>query len=282
MPKLDYQETFNKLLKTEEKDIHVMQVDIKPLFTIANKIDVYKDDNLARQYGSVIACITVNPITLKPFIVVDSLFDKLSVRAKVFVIYHEIGHYQNGDFIRKDIKRKLSQRILDKFKYSEKETLADLYAMDHMDSLRDAMDSLEEIHSVITKAISNGTLRFKDAKKSVKQLTKSHPKRVRDLEALFYDGPYYINEAAKTYEGVYEEPVIKEAVNHGDAPLVTDGVTLLDTIPSKNSIRIKCGINEICFEENGDIFVNGKLIENDAELVQGFRDLINGSRAMYN
>lgn len=42
-----------------------------------------------------------------------------------------------------------------------------------------------------------------------------------------------------------------------------------------NSINFNCGGKEIIsLRENGDIYVKGKLIENDKEVVEGFRQFL--------
>jgi hypothetical protein len=284
MSKLNYQETFNNLLKIEKSDIKVMSITIEPLFRIADTIDVYKDDNLAHQYGIVVAGIAINPISLKPFIVIDSIFDRLSTRTKLFVLYHELGHYQNGDFTlprkKNSIINSISEAINYKLKYPEREVLADYYAMEKMDSFTDVIDSIHEMYDVIEKALTRKD-NSKETNKSLKLLMSLKPKRVRDLTKMFQDGPYYINEGPKQYDDVLEI----ESFEYKAEPIVCDNpsatLKLEKTDIEDTSIVFRVSENELLkLAGNGDIYVKGKMIENDKQVVDALRELIQSSNKM--
>lgn len=52
-----------------------------------------------------------------------------------------------------------------------------------------------------------------------------------------------------------------------------------EVIKPKNNLIFVCGNKEMLrFEENGDIFVKGDLIENDKDVVEGLRDFLRGHK----
>lgn len=90
MEKLDLKLNFNK------EDLIVEAEFEEPIMVIADKINVFKaiDNNL---YDSMIAMIMSVPQSVFPIILVDDIFMTLSDECKKFVLYHELGHYINGD-----------------------------------------------------------------------------------------------------------------------------------------------------------------------------------------
>lgn len=201
MKRLDYQNTFNGILTNiDEMDFNVAP-ESELLFTIADTIPVYKNNNLMARSKGIIAYISLKTESMRPFIMVDSLFESLSLNAQVFTIYHELGHYQNGDFLDKKIslsdKAKIIFNTFILKKYPEKEVLADYYAIDKMDSIENGLSALQEIHGKINEIIKD--------KKKLKKMNKRFNSRMIAINKMIENGPYFINEESIPYTSIFSE-----------------------------------------------------------------------------
>lgn len=184
-------------------------------------IEVFQSGTLCYRVGAGGGFISINPLTMRPYIVVDDNFNKLSNTSKAFVLLHEVGHYENGDFrvLRgnklSNLKNKLevtSEKIkLKVFKtYPNRETEADYYAMSHLNSLDDSLKALDEIIESLTADITEKIKYIKESdlenkEKILKSLNKaldfqfkSNNIRKTKLENKFYNGPYFIEKDHNT------------------------------------------------------------------------------------
>lgn len=218
---IDYQKTFDNVIVVEKDDVVTAEIN-KPLFKICGKIPVYKNDRFLSSHGALIACITISSETNNPFIIVDSLFDKLSFNAKLFAIYHELGHYQNGDFLirpkeslKKRIKYRMRRFIKEKIQggYDEREVLADYYACDKMNSTQCALDALEEINELLIESVrfaySNNEFKLNE---NIERLNKIHNKRIRSIKEMILEGPYFIDEERKEFEIIYKDDLVNKEI----------------------------------------------------------------------
>lgn len=210
MKKLDYQKTFDGILtNVEELDFHLAP-ESELLFKVAGVIPVYKNNQLMARSGGIIAYISLKGESMRPFIMVDSIFETLSLNAKVFAIYHELGHYQNGDFLvnRNKTSHKIKlfmknmYRTLILKEYPEKEVLADYYAMDKMGSISNGISALEEINEVVLGLVKN--------EKKAKKIKEKHDRRMESIRRMIEDGPYFINNESISYEEIFSNEDIDQ------------------------------------------------------------------------
>lgn len=203
-----------------------------------DKIPVYKNEAVSRMARAVGAYISINPVSMTPFIMVDDLFESCTLKTQTFILYHEIGHYSNGDFNKKGKMRlrdilfrdARDRRSIKKGVYPRREVLADYYAMDKMNSLEDAKFAINELYDILiareesklAQIKLNGVMVGGDEKKSAKMTnklikaleeaietySKSRETRLQALEEEFILGPYFIDEEAKL--GIYDDAVIEE------------------------------------------------------------------------
>lgn len=198
--RLDYQSTFDRILCNIDKNDFKVNNNVELLFTIADTISVFKDNQMMTRTSGIIAYISLKSENLKPFIMVDSVFETLSLKAQTFVIYHELGHYQNGDFLLKSkFKVNISTKIKSKFKkeYPMNETLADYYAIDKMGSIEDGIDSLLEIHEKILSLIKDP--------KQIKKINNAFDLRMKAIYKMINNGPYFIDIPSKDYIEVFSD-----------------------------------------------------------------------------
>lgn len=207
-----------------------------PEFVINNVLPVYKNPPAISCTGAVIACISISNETLTPFIAIDNLFDKLSDMTKLFVIYHEIGHFANGDFSidRGNYKYKLKTYFYEKIKQVEcpRENQADYYAASKLDSMPDSLAALDEIKNTILDLYNENVTDEKKKTKAIKRLEKSMSYRKERLKELMLTGPYYISEESKEYnfsETIKNTDIQEEFENNLDKSLV-DSLNLEDSV----------------------------------------------------
>lgn len=182
-------------------------------------IKVYHSNDLAKIYNCFGACITINNLSYKPYIIVDDIFMKLSDNAKTFVLLHEIGHFVNGDLknvynnsrleriklLLKNIKESLLVKI--SLRYPNKETRADFYAASKIGSRSKSINALNEVYDLIfkeigiTDGVTNNTCNFNKSDKNKKKMDKTFRKmkdtynlRLNQLIDKIDNGPFFLDD----------------------------------------------------------------------------------------
>lgn len=175
----------------------------EPIMVIANCINVYlmSDNAPSNNYG--IALIAEGLHSDLPVIYVDKYFDDLDYSSKLFTIYHELGHYVNGDFTRTRSKKErlynLKQLVLKKLPYEEQK--ADLYAYNKLrehfptcidkvfnrlfEDIRDrCIQELKDNYDIEEKKLNKY---IENIKKEFNNREKTLRKNIRDGMQNFYD-----------------------------------------------------------------------------------------------
>lgn len=102
----------------------------KPVMTICD-IDVYLVTDNAPLKDFSISIIAESLYCDKPIICIDNYFMELNYPSKLFSIYHELGHYVNGDLIRENTKKERFINFINMLSRKNiplEEQKADLYA----------------------------------------------------------------------------------------------------------------------------------------------------------
>lgn len=167
------------------KEIIDINIDT-PIYKIGNKINVYLKNKKTLGEAS-IAMITNYNGNISPIIIVDEYFMMLQEDSKKFVLYHEIGHYINGDLDKEyyTLKESFSLTLslfLNTLNYEEQN--ADLYALRKINNnLNLAKKCFDDIKNICEKQIEDD---YKDrTEKYINNLkrknTKDFNKRFRKL-----------------------------------------------------------------------------------------------------
>lgn len=241
---IDLQATIDNCIRVPKRQLNVNPVN-EPLFYICDTIPVYLNSAHLHMVGGVIAAITLGAHDGRPMILVDDMFLSLSIKAKTFTLLHELGHYQNGDFMVKvkgkiNIAKEIAQILKSLFvkRYAFKETAADLYAAEKMNSQQDAISAMEEINDVLRKMTNipdtdegitdKKKLRaLKKARKAFKKSEAMWELRMRDLKDQFINGPYFIDEDETNYSS---KIVYKEIDEEAEEDKTVDNVETLNEV----------------------------------------------------